>query len=172
MAQGDGSRHRPQETSMRNAPQADPAVAPGTVVVAESGEGRLTQLLLDGRHRLRADEPVAVGGDDAGPDPYALLLMSLGACTAMTLRLYAERRKWPLERVIVRLRHGRIHAEDCATCETKTGLVDHIDREIELQGALEAEQRGRLLAIADKCPVHRTLTAEVDIATRLITPAE
>jgi len=150
---------------------ADPAVAPGTVVVAESGAGRLAQLLLDGRHRLCADEPVAVGGDDLGPDPYALLLMSLGACTSMTIRLYAERRGWPLQRVIVRLSHRRIHAEDCAGCETKSGLVDHIDRDIELEGALDAEQRARLLEIAGKCPIHRTLTSEIDIATRLGGPS-
>lgn len=147
-------------------PLAEPAVTPGTVVVAESGEGPLTQYLLDGRHRLRADEPREAGGDDLGPNPYELLLMSLGACTAITLRLFARRKQWPLERVVVRLRHGRIHAEDCADCETKIGLVDRIEREIELEGALDASQRARLMEIADKCPVHKTLTSEISIVTR------
>jgi putative redox protein len=145
----------------------EPPVAPGSVLVVESGDGRLTQYLLDGRHRLIADEPSSAGGDDAGPNPYELLLMSLGACTSMTLRLYARRKQWPLERVVVRLRHGRIHADDCATCETKIGLVDRIEREIELQGSLDQTQRARLMAIADMCPVHRTLRSEIDIVTRL-----
>jgi putative redox protein len=142
-------------------------VAPGTVLVLESGEGLLKQYLLDGRHRLVADEPVQAGGADAGPNPYELLLMSLGACTAMTLRLYARRKQWPLERVAVRLSHSRIHAEDCAECETKTGFIDRIEREIELKGPLDAEQRGRLMEIADRCPVHRTLTSEVNVQSRL-----
>ena len=142
-------------------------VAPGTVVVTETGEGLFRQHLLDGRHRLLADEPVGLGGDDAGPNPYELLLMSLGACTSMTLRLYARRRQWPLSRVVVRLSHGRIHAEDCAECETKAGLIDRIEREIELEGPLDAAQRAHLIEIADKCPVHRTLTSEIDIRTRL-----
>ncbi len=154
---------------MRETPAwALPDVAPGTVVVAESGDGRLSQHLLDGRHRLIADEPVAAGGGDAGPGPYELLLMGLGACTSMTLRLYAERKKWPLERVIVRLSHRRIHAEDCAECETKQGLLDRIERAIELLGPLDPEQRARLVQIADHCPVHRTLTSEVSIVTRLV----
>src|SRR5258708_19028800 len=127
----------------------EPPLASGTVLVAESGGGRLMQFLLDGRHRLIADEPRSVGGDDAGPNPYELLLMSLGACTSMTLRLFARRKQWPLDRVVVRLRHARIHAEDCASCETKTGLIDRIEREIELQGALDAAQRARLMEIAD-----------------------
>jgi putative redox protein len=144
-----------------------PAVPPGTVVVAETGEGRLTQYLLDGRHALFADEPGTLGGDDRGPSPYELLLMSLGACTAMTLRLYARRKGWPLARVVVRLKHGRIHAEDCAECETKVGLLDRIEREIALDGPLDVAQRAGLLAIAEKCPVHRTLASEIVVATRL-----
>ena len=144
-----------------------PPVAPGTVLVVESGEGLLKQILFDGRHRLVADEPLAAGGSDAGPNPYELLLMSLGACTAMTLRLYAQRKQWPLERVAVRLTHARIHAEDCAECETRSGFVDRIEREIELAGPLDAAQRARLMAIAEMCPVHRTLTSEISIQSRL-----
>jgi putative redox protein len=146
----------------------DPPVIAGTVVVAETRAGRFNQVLLDGRHRLAADEPTAAGGADAGPNPYELLLMALGACTSMTLRLYAERKQWPLDRVVVRLRHDSIHAEDCADCETKAGAIDRIAREIELHGALDDEQRRRLMEIADKCPVHRTLISEVKIETRLV----
>jgi putative redox protein len=147
-------------------PSAHPIVTPGTVVVADTGSGRLSQYLLDGRHRLIADEPRSVGGDDQGPGPYELLLMSLGACTSMTLRLYAERKGWPLKRTIVRLRHSRIHADDCVGCEEKPMLLDHIERVIELQGELDAEQRKRLMEIADRCPVHRTLTSEIRIETK------
>ena len=143
-------------------------VPTGTVVVSESGNGVLEQRLLDGRHVLVADEPPAIGGGDAGPNPYELLLMSLGACTSMTLRLYAKRRAWPLSHITVRLRHGRIHAEDCAECETKAGFVDRIEREIVLEGPLEAEQRKRLMEIAEMCPIHRTLTSEISIVTRTV----
>lgn len=149
----------------------DPAVAPGSIVVAEIDPDGLSQLLLDGHHRLLADEPREKGGADAGPDPYALLLMSLGACTAMTLRLYARRKQWPLERAIVRLRHDRIHAEDCADCETQAGMVDRIAVSVTLEGPLDSTQRARLLQIAEQCPVHRTLTSEVKIVTALDTAA-
>ena len=145
---------------------AHPVVEPGTDVVAETREGQLSQWLLDGRHQFMADEPKEAGGDDAGPGPYELLLMSLGACTAMTLRLYAARKEWPLDRVVVRLRHGRVHAEDCVECAEKPTMLDHIERVIELQGILDEEQRTRLMAIADKCPVHRTLTSKIVITTR------
>jgi putative redox protein len=144
-----------------------PPVAPGTVLVVESGNGPLEQYLHDGRHRLIADEPAELGGGDAGPNPYELLLMSLGACTAMTLRLYARRKQWPLQRIAVRLSHSRIHAADCAECETKTGFIDRIERAIDLAGPLDAAQRARLLEIADMCPVHRTLTHEISIRTEL-----
>ncbi|HMK68719.1 MAG TPA: OsmC family protein [Stellaceae bacterium] len=142
-------------------------VEPGWVKVVESGEGKFTQHLLDGRHRLPADEPVASGGLDRGPNPYELLLMALGACTAMTLRLYADRKRWPLARVAVRLRHEKIHALDCAECETREGKIDRIERLIDLEGALDAAQRQRLLEIANMCPVHRTLMSEISIASRL-----
>lgn len=147
--------------------QLQSTVAPGTVVVTDSGEGPFGHMLLDGRHALKADEPVSAGGADNGPNPYELLLMSLGACTAMTLRLYADRKGLPLEHVIVRLRHAKVHAEDCANCETKSALIDRIERGIELVGALDAAQRTRLLQIAEMCPVHRTLTGTIDIRTTL-----
>jgi putative redox protein len=143
------------------------AVEPGWVKVVETGEGKFTEHLLDGRHRYLADEPVSSGGNDRGPNPYELLLMALGACTAMTLRLYAARKQWPLARVAVRLRHSKIHATDCAECETREGRIDRIERVIDIEGALDAAQRQRLLEIADMCPVHRTLTSEISIVSRL-----
>jgi uncharacterized OsmC-like protein/alpha-beta hydrolase superfamily lysophospholipase len=146
-------------------PASEAAGDAKTVVVRETGGGRFQQEVTVGTHRFLADEPLEVGGLDSGPGPYDLLLAGLGACTAMTLRLYAERKALPLERVTVRLNHSRIHAADCADCETKEGMLDRIDRAITLRGALDAEQRRRLLEIADKCPVHRTLTSEIDIRT-------
>ncbi|MEV4313947.1 bifunctional alpha/beta hydrolase/OsmC family protein [Actinocrispum sp. NPDC049592] len=136
----------------------------GYVTVTDSGEGPLGQTVTAGRHSLPADEPVPIGVD-SGPTPYDLLLAALGACTSMTLRMYADRKQLPLDRVTVQLRHSRIHAEDCASCETKTGLLDRIERTIHLDGDLTPEQRERLLQIADKCPVHRTLKSEIDIRT-------
>ncbi len=147
--------------------QYQSTVAPGTVVVTDTGEGPFGQALLDGRHILKADEPTTVGGKDGGPNPYELLLMSLGACTSMTLRLYATRKALPLEHVVVRLRHSKVHAEDCANCETKAAMIDRIDRAIELVGALDEAQRTQLLQIAEMCPVHRTLSAKIDIRTTL-----
>jgi uncharacterized OsmC-like protein/fermentation-respiration switch protein FrsA (DUF1100 family) len=146
-------------------PQPAPEAPHDTVVVRETGQGRFQQAITVGSHRFLADEPVAVGGLDSGPGPYDLLLAGLGACTAMTLRLYAERKALPLERVTVELSHSRIHAADCEDCETKEGMLDRIERAITLRGELDAEQRRRLLEIADKCPVHRTLTSEVSIRT-------
>jgi uncharacterized OsmC-like protein len=136
-------------------------------VIVEGGATGLAQEIAAGRHRLVADEPVEAGGTDAGPSPYELLLAALGSCTSMTLSMYARRKRWPLERVTVRLRHARIHAQDCAECETKEGMLDRIEREIALTGPLSGEQRERLLEIANRCPVHRTLVSEVDIRTRL-----
>jgi putative redox protein len=141
------------------------AEAVGGVTVTETGQGKFQQIVRAGRHALTADEPVAQGGLDSGPTPYDLLLAGLGACTSMTLRLYADHKGLPLERVSVALRHSRIHAKDCETCETRDGKVDRIDRVLTLTGNLDAEQRKRLLEIADKCPVHRTLTSEIDIRT-------
>jgi putative redox protein len=151
--------------------QAEPLkAASGTVVVQEAGEGKFAQHVAAGPHQLRADEPLSVGGEDSGPGPYDLVMAGLGACTSMTLRLYAERKGWPLERVTVTLSHDKIHAEDCADCETKSGRLDRIDRRLLVEGALDDEQRARLLEIADKCPVHRTLESEVVVTTGLEPP--
>src|SRR5262245_37927139 len=140
---------------------------PGLVtVVSESG---LTQEITSGPFRFRADEPVEVGGGAAGPSPYEILLASLGACTSMTLRLYAARKGWNLQRITVRLRHSRIHAQDCTDCETKEGFLDRIEREIEVTGTLDDAQKRRLAEIAERCPVHKTLVSEINIRTSLKT---
>lgn len=144
-----------------------PPGAPDVVTVSETRQGKFTQEIRVGKHRLRADEPVAAGGTDTGPSPYDLLLAGLGACTAMTIRLYADLKQLPLDKVTVRLRHDKVHAQDCAECETREGRIDHIDREIELAGRLDGAQRAKLLEIANKCPVHRTLHSEIWIPTRL-----
>jgi putative redox protein len=119
-----------------------------------------------GPHSLVADEPPSVGGTGLGLTPYDLLSASLGACTAMTLRMYADRKKWPLESVLIEMDHHKVHAHDCETCETETGKVDIFSRTIEVKGALSEEQKERLLEIADKCPVHRTLHSEIQVETR------
>ncbi len=139
----------------------------GHGVLAATGEvGYRTELHM-GRHHLLADEPESVGGTDDGPTPYDYLNAALGACTSMTLRMYADRKGLPLQGVRVRLRHSKVYAADCAECETASGRVDRIEREIELLGPLDASQRARLLEIADKCPVHKTLHSEVHVHTRL-----
>lgn len=144
-----------------------PVSAAGEVTVMETREGLFTQNIVAGAHQLRADEPATVGGNDSGFSPYDLLLASLGACTSMTLRMYAEQKKWPLERITVQLRHGKIHAQDCAECETRVGKIDRIERIIHLTGNLDEAQRTRLMEIADKCPVHRTLHSEVLVESRM-----
>jgi putative redox protein len=136
-------------------------------VVVTSGNSRFLQEISVGPHLLKCDELVAVGGDDAGPNPYELLLAGLGACTGITLRMYADRKGWPLKSVRVRLMHEKIYARDCADCETKEGMLDLIRREISLVGELSDDQRQRLLEIANRCPVHRALTSEVRIETRI-----
>ncbi len=154
----------------RFVPLADPhriEGSAGEVVVAETREGRFTQAISAAGHALRADEPESAGGLGSAPGPYDLLLAGLGACTSMTIRMYADLKKLPLERVTVRLKHDKIHASDCADCETTDGRVDRIERVVELEGALDEAQRAKLLEIAGKCPVHRTLHAEVTIPTRL-----
>ena len=121
-----------------------------------------------GKHSTLADEPERYGGDDRGPNPYDLLLASLGACTAMTLRMYADRKEWPLEGVRVRLRHEKIHAKDCESCESDSGRVSRIEKELVIEGDLDEAQRARLLEIADRCPVHRTLMQEKEVLTRSV----
>jgi uncharacterized OsmC-like protein/pimeloyl-ACP methyl ester carboxylesterase len=140
--------------------------APRSVIVRETGNSKFQQSISIGPHRLVADEPVAAGGEDTGPGPYDFVLAGLGACTSMTMRLFADRKSLPLQRTTVTLTHSKIHAEDCAECETKVGTLDQIERVIAMDGTLDAEQRNRLMEIADKCPVHRTLTSEIRIVTR------
>jgi uncharacterized OsmC-like protein len=137
-------------------------------VSVRSGSSRFGQIISVGPHVLQADEPSEYGGNDAGPNPYELLLAALGACTSMTVQMYAERKQWPLRGVQVGLSHARVHAEDCAECETKVGMVDRIELEISFTGDLSDEQRQRLLEIASKCPVHRTLTSRAEIFTRML----
>jgi uncharacterized OsmC-like protein len=153
-----------EEMTMTATTDSTRQLVEGRVTVAEAGDGRFAQRITVGSHVLAADEPQPVG-DDTGPTPYDLLLAALGACTSMTVRMYADRQGWPLEQVEVVLRHSRIHAEDCADCETETGRIDRIDRDIRLTGDLDAGQRRKLLEIAGKCPVHRTLRSEISINT-------
>jgi putative redox protein len=145
---------------------ADSGEAPRNVVVRETRISKFQQTVSIGPHRLIADEPVGAGGEDTGPGPYDYLLAGLGACTSMTMRLYADRKSLPLDRVTVTLKHSKIHAQDCEECETREGMLDQIDRVIRMDGALDAEQHKKLMEIADKCPVHRTLTSEIRILTR------
>lgn len=140
--------------------------APREVVVRGNATGFAQEIVI-GPHRLLGDEPTGAGGTDTGPTPYDLLLASLGSCTSMTVAFYARKRQWRLERVTVRLRHAKVHAADCAECETKEGMLDRIERDVELVGDLTEEQRAKLLEIAGRCPVHKTLTSEIDIRTRL-----
>jgi uncharacterized OsmC-like protein len=135
-------------------------------IVVRGGADSFKQEIIAGKHHLVSDEPVNVGGGDAGPDPYDYLLASLGVCTSMTVGFYARRNKWPLDKVTVSLWHSRIHASDCEECETKEGMLDRIDVEVALTGSLSAEQHAKLMEIAAKCPVHRTLTSEINIRLR------
>ena len=135
-------------------------------VLVESASPDFLENISVGRHGLQADEPLSAGGQDAAPAPYELLLAALGACKVITLRMYAKRHGWPLQGVQLNLSHGKVHAEDSTNCESAGSLIDQIDVEMTLLGELAAEQRQTLLAIAEKCPVHRTLTSEVRIRTR------
>ena len=136
-------------------------------VIVRSQHGLTTSIEI-GAHRLVADEPVEAGGADRGPNPYELLLAALGACTAMTVQLYAERKGWPLSGVEVTLRHERIHARDCVDCETQDVMLDKITKQLVLRGELSDDQRGRLRDIAERCPVQRTLQREVRIESTLL----
>lgn len=140
---------------------------PSDVIVRGNAKG-FAQEVEAGSHPFKADEPTAFGGTATGPSPYDLLLGALGSCTSMTIGLYARKRRWPLEQITVSLRHLKIHAIDCADCETKVGKIDRIERDIHLSGALTDEQRAKLMEIADLCPVHRTLTSEINIKTRAV----
>jgi putative redox protein len=135
-------------------------------VVVRGNARSFKQEVVAGKHRLVADEPAAAGGGNAGPDPYDYLLISLGVCTSMTIGLYARRKQFPLESITVSLWHSRIYANDCEECETQQGMLDRIDVEVELTGSLIPEQHAKLMEIAGKCPVHRTLTSEINIRLR------
>ena len=137
-------------------------------VVVRGGPSGLNQQIMASGHPLVADEPLDLGGSDTGPTPYDLLLAALGACTSMTLRLYADRKGWPLTGTVVRLRHQRIHAQDCKNCETQNGRIDRIERELHLEGNLEESQKQRLMDIAKRCPVAQTLESEVVIPDKLV----
>ena len=145
------------------------APGPRTIIVHGNAAGFAQEIAI-GQHRLAADEPLSVGGTDTGPNPYDLLLAALGSCTSMTVAMYARRKRWPLEAVTVRLSHSKVHAADCADCDTRVGLLDHVHRDVEVIGPLSEEQRARLLDIATKCPVHRTLESEIVIETHLTEP--
>ena len=141
---------------------------PGVVIVEDRNIGPFAETVRVGTHVLSADEPVSSGGTNTGPSPYDYLLAGLGACTAMTLRMYARQKNWPLQKVRVWLKHDKIHAQDCADCETKEGKIDHIDRQIVLEGPLEpGAARAAARRSPTAVPVHRTLTSEIKIRTRL-----
>jgi putative redox protein len=140
---------------------------PEWVVIVRGAADGFAQEIAAGSHHFRSDEPTSVGGTDSGPTPYDLLLAALGSCTSMTVAMYARRKQWPLERIAVHLRHSRVHAEDCAACETQDAKLTVIERDIQLDGRLGEDQRARLLAIANRCPVHLALTSKIDIRTRL-----
>lgn len=154
----------------KNAREDSKGAGPSEVAVYGNAKG-FTQKITIGPHRLVADEPKELGGDDAGPNPYDILLAALGSCTSITVTMYAQRKGWPLQDVNTRLRHSRIHAKDCTECETKDGKLDLIELDIELGGSLNDEQRSGLLEIAKKCPIHRTLATENVIRTRLLEQA-
>jgi uncharacterized OsmC-like protein len=137
-------------------------------VVVRGGAAGFAQEVVVGSHRMAADEPVSIGGTDTGPSPYDFLLAALGACTSITVGMFARRKGWPLQEVAVNLRHSKIHASDCAECETREGILDRIELDLHLGGSLTNEQRSKLLEIANKCPVHRTLTSEIVITTRAV----
>jgi uncharacterized OsmC-like protein len=151
--------------------ETNEATKPADVVVRGNAREFL-QEVVSGQHHLRADEPISAGGGDAGPSPYDYLLVALGVCTSMTVGLYARRRQFPLQDITVSLWHSRIHAKDCEECETKEGMLDRIDVKIAMSGALTAEQHAKLMEIAAKCPVHRTLTSEINLRLQAASSSE
>jgi uncharacterized OsmC-like protein len=152
------------EVNMSTVPEG---ITSADVIVWSEGS-TFAQQIAAGRHRFTGDEPESVGGSDTGPSPYDFLLAALGSCTSMTVGMYARKKNWPLERVTVWLRHSKIYAVDCSECEMTEGILDRIERDVRFDGPLTAEQRSRLLEIANKCPVHRTLTSEINILTKLL----
>ncbi len=152
----DVAREEPREESL----------ADNRIVARTGKRGYQTEIVANG-HSLIADEPIAVGGSDTGPTPYDYLVAALGACTSMTIRMYADRKQWPVDSIVVRLKHRKIHAVDCEQCESKAGKIDYIEREVEVNGPLTEEQRKRLMEIADKCPVHRTLHSRIAVKSWL-----
>jgi putative redox protein len=153
-----------REANMSAVPEG---ITSADVIVWGEG-GTFAQQIAAGRHRLKGDEPDSVGGTDTGPSPYDFLLAALGSCTSMTVGVYARKKNWPLERVTVWLRHSKVYAADCSECETREGMIDRIERDVRFEGPLSADRRSRLLEIANKCQVHRTLTSEINIRTRLL----
>jgi len=141
---------------------------PGASVTVRGSAAGMAQEILAGKHRLAADEPLSAGGTDTGLSPYELLLAALGACTSMTVGMYARRKQWPLEEVTVNLRHFKTYVADCVDCEKGTSMLNRIERDIHFAGNLTGEQRARLLEIANRCPVHRTLTSKIEIETRQV----
>jgi len=137
------------------------------IVHVHLGDENYKTVLNAGDHEIIADEPESAGGKDKGPDPYDLLLMSLGTCTVMTVRMYASRKKWPVEDIFMELRHFKDHAEDCRDCGEKSSKIDRIEKEITIQGDLSEEQLDRLLEISKKCPVHRTLLQDIEIDSKI-----
>lgn len=137
----------------------------GAVRVTEAGLGNYTQTITNGRQEWAADEPAEAGGRDEGPTPYGLLCSALGACVAITTRMYADRKGWPLESISVDLKHGKVHAKDCADCESETGMIDHLYKTVYITGDLDEAKLERLMQIADRCPVHRSLSREIRVVT-------
>jgi uncharacterized OsmC-like protein len=150
----------------RTSPSAETSNVTPPDVIVRGNAASFLQDVVTGSHRLQGDEPVDAGGGDVAPGPYDYLLIALGTCTSMTIGLYARRKKMPLENITVSLRHSRIHARDCEECETEEGLLDRIDLDVHLTGPLSPEQNAKLMEIAGKCPVHRTLKSEIDIRIR------
>ena len=159
------SRYTPAMTTSTSGSMSSPNT-PTPHVVVRGGAGGFPQEVTAGKYTLRADEPLSAGGTESAPDPYDYLLTALGSCTSMTVGWYARHHKIPLENITVSLRHSRIHAQDCAECATKNGLLDRIDLDVQLTGPITPEQHAKLMEVAGRCPVHRTLKSEIDIRLR------